>query len=155
MDCTMPGFHVLHYLPEFPQTHVHWVGDAVQLSHSLLLHSLPALNLSQHQDLCQWAGSFFSWPKYRRSSASVSVIPMTIVLISFRIDWFNLLAVQGTLKSLFQKHSLKASIFQCLAFFVVQLSHSYMTTVKTIALTIINLLAEWCLCFLIYCLGLL
>ena len=68
-------------------------------------------------------------------SASASVLPMNIQLISFRIDWFNLLAVQGTLKSLIQHHSSKASILQCSAFFIVQLSHSYMTTGKTIALT--------------------
>ena len=69
-----------------------------------------------------------SWPKYQSSSASVSVIPMNIVLISFRIDWFNLLAVQGTLKSLLQHQSSKASILRCSAFFMVQLSHPYMTT---------------------------
>ena len=93
------------------------------------------------------------WPKYWSLSFSISPSNEYSGLISFRMNWFDLLAVQGTLKSLLQHHNTKASIFWCLVFFIVQLSHPYMTTGKTIALTIQTLLAEWCLCFLIHCLG--
>ena len=89
------------------------------------------------------------WPKYWSFSFSISPSNEYSGLISFRMDWFDLLAVQGTLKSLLQHHALKASIFWLSAFFMVQLSHPYMTTGKTIALTIYRpLLAKWCLCFL-------
>ena len=81
-------------------------------------------------------------------SASASVLPGLI----FRMDWLDLLAVQGTLKNLLQHHSSKASVLRCSAFFIIQLSHPYMTTGETIALTR-SLLAKWCLCFLICCLG--
>ena len=91
-------------------------------------------------------------PKYW--SFSISPSSEYSGLISFRIDWLDLLAVQGTLKSLLQHHSLKASILRCSVFFMVQLSHSYMTTRKTIVLSIQILLSKWCLCFLIHCLGL-
>ena len=110
IDCSTPGFPVLHYLLEFAQTHVHWVGDAIQPSHPLSPSSPPALNLSQHQGLFQW------------------------ILISFRIGWFDLLAMQGALRNLLQHHSSKAPILRCSAFFMVQLSHPYMTTGKIIAL---------------------
>ena len=124
--------------PGAAQTHVHWVSDAIQPSRPLLPSSPPALSLSQHL-----IGSFpMSWlfPSGGKSigaSASASVLPMNYSgLISFRINWFYLLAVQGTLKHLFQHHSSKASILQCSAFFMVWLSHPYMTTGKTIALTL-------------------
>ena len=92
------------------------------------------------------------WPKYW--SFSFSIIPSKEHPgLIFRMDWLDLLAVQGTLKSLLQHHSLKASILQCSAFFTVQLSHPYMTTGKTIALTRWTLLAKKCLCFLICCVG--
>ena len=94
-------------------------------------------------------------PKYWRFSFSISPSNEYSGLISFRIDWFDLLAVQGTPKSLFQQHSPKASILQCSDFFMVQFSHPYMTTGKTIALTVRTLSAVWCLCFLIHYLGLL
>ena len=146
MDCSMPGFPVHHQLLELTQTHVHWVGDAIQPSHSLLPASPPAFILSQHQSLFHESFSIrvFSnesalcirWPKYWSFSFSISPSDGYSGLISFRMDWFDLLAGQGTLKSPLQLHSPKASILQCSAFFMIQLSHLYMTPGKTIALTI-------------------
>ena len=133
MDCSMPGLPVHHQLLESNQTHVHWVGDAIQQSHPLSSPSPPALNRSQHQGLFQWVSS--SWPKYWSFSFSISPSNEYSGLISFRMDRLDLLAVQGMLKSLLQHHSSKASILQHTAFFIVQLSHPYMTTGKTIALT--------------------
>ena len=130
MDYCTPGFPVLHHLPEFAQTHVRWIGDAIQPSYLLSSPSLHVLNLSQHQGLL--LALLIRWPKYW--SFSISPSSEYSGLISFRIDWFDLLAVQGTLKSLLQHHSSKASILSCSAFFMVQLSHWYMTTGKTIAL---------------------
>ena len=135
MDCSMPGFPVYHHLLELAQTHVHWVGDAIQPSHSLSSPSPPALSLSQHQGLLQWVSSLHQVAKYWSFSFSISPSNEYSGLISFRMDWFDLLDVQGTLKSLRQHHSSKASILQCSAFFMVQLSHPYITTGKTIALT--------------------
>ena len=135
MNYSMPGFPVHHQLPEFTQTHVHWVGDAIQPSHPLLSPSPPALNPSQHQGLFKWVGSSHQVPKYWSFSFNISPFKEHPGLISLRMDWLNLLAVQGTLKSLLQHHSSKASILLCSAFFIVQLSHPYMTTGKTIALT--------------------
>ena len=131
MDCSMPGFAVFYHLPELAQTHVHWVGDAIQLSPPLSSPSPPTFNLSQHQGLFHWVSYSHHW------SFSFSISPYNEYsgLTPFRIDWFDLLVVQGTLKSLHQHHSSKASILQCSAFFIVQLSHPYMTTGKTIALT--------------------
>ena len=134
MNCSMPGLPVHHQLLESTQTHVHWVGDAIQPSHPLSSPSPPALNLSQRQGLFQWVSSSPQVAK-RLVSASTSVLPMTPRMIPFRMDWLYLLVVQGTLKSLLQYHSSKASILRCSAFFIVQLSHPYMTTGKTIALT--------------------
>ena len=136
MNHSTPGLPVHHQLPEFTQTHVHWVGDAIQPSHPLSSPSPPAPNPSQHQ-------SFFSnestlcmrWPEYWSFSFSISPSNEHPELISFRMDWLDILAVQGTLKSLLQHHSSKASILQHSAFFTVQLSHPYMTTGKTIVLT--------------------
>ena len=132
MDGSMPGFPVLHHLPGFAQTHIHWVGDAIQPSHPLSSPSPPAFNLSQHQGL-----SNESAPHNRYWSFSISISPSSehLGLISFRIDGFDFLAVQGTLKSLLQHHNLKASILWCSAFFMVQLSHPYMTTGNTRILT--------------------
>jgi len=111
MDCSMPGFPVLYYLLEFAQTHVHWVSDAIQSSHPLSSPSPPAFNLSQHQGLFQWiSSSHFRWPKYWSFSFSISTSNEYSGLISFRIDWFDILTVQGTLKSLLQQHSWKPSI---------------------------------------------
>jgi len=139
MDCSTPGFPVLYYLLEFAQTHVHWVSDDIQPSHPLLSPSPPAINLPQHQGLFQRVSSSalcIRWPKYWSFSFGISPSNEYLGLISFRTDWFDLLAVQGTLTSLFQHHSSEASILQRLAFFMVQLSHLYMTTGKIIALTI-------------------
>ena len=113
---------------------VHRVSDAIQPSHPLSLPSPPAFNHSQHQGLFQ--GVFhIRWPKYRSFSFSISPSNEYSELISFRIDWLDLLTAQGTLKSPLQHHNTKSSILQCSAFFTVQLSHPYMTTEKTIALT--------------------
>ena len=120
------GFPVLHYLLKFAQTHVHWVDDAMQPSHPLLPPSPPALNLSQYQGLSNELALWIRWPDYWSSGIS----PEYAGLISFRIDWFDLLSVQGTLKSLLQHHSSKASILWHSAFFMVQHSHPYMTTGK-------------------------
>ena len=130
MNRSMPGLPVHHQLPEFTQTHVHRVGDAIQPSHPRSSPSLPALNLSQHRSF-QMNQVSVSGGQSIGVSASASVPLMT----SFRMDCLDLLAVQGTLKSLFQHHSSKASILWPLAFFIVQFSHPYMTTGKTIALT--------------------
>ena len=128
MDCTMPGLPVHHQLPELAQTHVHWVSDAIQPSHPLPSPSPPALNLSQHQGLFNESVLHIRWPQYW--SFSFSIIPSKehSGLISSRMDWLDLLAVQGTLKSLLQHHSWKASILWRSAFFTVQLLHPYMTT---------------------------
>jgi len=134
-DCNSPGFPVLYDLLEFAQTHVHWVSDAIQPSHPLLPASLPALYLSQHQGLFQWFGPLHQMAK-KYWSFSISPSNEYSRLISFKIDWLDLLALQGTLKSLLQHHSLKASILWPSAAFMVHLSHLYMTTGKTIALTI-------------------
>ena len=122
-------------IPEFTQTHVHRVSDTIQPSHPRSSPSSPVPNLSQHQSLFQWSTLHMRWPKYW--SFSFSIIPFKEIpgLISFRMDWLDLLAVRGTLKNLLQHHSSKASILQHSAFFTVQLSHPYMTTGKTIALT--------------------
>ena len=113
-----------------------YVGDAIQPSHPLSSPSLPAFNLAKHQGFFQWVKFFtLGGPKYLSFSFSISLSNEHWGLISFRIDWLDLLAVQGTLRSLLQHHSSKASILQCSAFFMVQLSHPYMTTGKTMALT--------------------
>ena len=131
----MPGFSPLHYSPEFAQAHVHRVSDAIQPPHPLSSPSPIPLNLSQHQGLFQWVYSLHQVAKYYSFSFRNSPSNEYSGLISFRMDWFDLLAVLGTLKSLFQHHSSQASILQHSAFFTVQLSHPYMTTGKTIALT--------------------
>ena len=135
MNCSTPGLPVYHQLLEFTQTHVHWVGDAIQPSHPLSSPSPPASNPSQQQSLFHETTLCVRWLKYW--SFSFSIIPSEehSWLISFRMDWLDLLAVQGTLKSLLQHHSSKASILRCSVFFTVQLSHPYMTTGKTKALT--------------------
>ena len=133
MNHSTPGLPVHHQLEEFIQTHVHWVSDAIPPSHPLSSPSPPGFHLSQHQDLFPWVSTLHQVAKVLtfnlRPSNEYSG------LISFRMDWLDLLAVQGTLKSLLQHHSSKVSILWCLAFFIVQLPHPYMTTRKTIALT--------------------
>ena len=135
MDCSTPGLPVRHQLLEFTQTHVHWDGDAIQPSHPLLSPSPPSFNLSQHQGLFKWVSSLHQWPKNWSFSFNINPSNEYSGLISFRMDWLDLLAVQGTLKSLLQHHSLKTSVLQHSALFIVQLSHPYTTTGKIIALT--------------------
>ena len=134
MNRSTPGLPVHHQLLEFTQTHVHRVGDAIQPSHPLSSPSSPAFSLSQHHSLFQWSVLHIKWPKYWSFSFSISPSNEYSGVISFRIDWFDLLEVQGSLKSL-QHHSSKASILQHSAFFMVQLSHPHTSTGKSIALT--------------------
>ena len=135
MNRSMPGLPVHHQLPEFTQTHVHWVGGAIQLlilCHPLLLLPPipPSIRVFSNESTLR-----MRWPKYWSFSFSISSSNEHPGLISFRMDWLDLLAAQGTLKSLLQHHSSKASILRRSAFFTVQVSHPYMTTGKTIALT--------------------
>ena len=136
MDYSTPGFSVLQYIPEFAQTHAHWVGDAIHhlilWCPLLLLPSIfPSIRVfSNESALCN------RWPKYWSFSFSISPSNEYSGLVSFTMDWLDLLAVQGTPKSLLQHHSSKASIIRCSTFFIVQISDLYMTTGKTIALTI-------------------
>ena len=154
MNCSTPGLPVHHQIPELAQTHAHWVGDAIQPSHPLLSPSPPAFNLSQHQGLSNESVLCIGRPKYW--SFSFSIIPSNEYSgpISFRMNWFDLFAVQGILKSVLQDHSSKASVLWCLAFFIVQLSHPYMTTGKTIALTIWTFVGKVISLLLICSLGL-
>ena len=133
MDCSMPGFLVHHQLPELIQAHVHWVSVAIQPSHPLFPSS-SALSLSQYQGLFQWASSSHQVAKVLAFQLQHQSFQWTL-RTSFRMDWLDLLAVQGTLKSLLQHYSSKAPILHS-AFFIVQLPHPYMTIGKTIALTI-------------------
>ena len=135
MNHSMPGLPVHHQLPEFTQTHVHQVGDAIQPSHPLSSPFPPAPNPSEHQGLFQWVNSSHEVAKVLEFQLQLSPSNEHPGLISFRMDWLDLLAVQGTLKSLLQHQSSKASIFRRSAFFTIQLSHPYMTTGKTIAWT--------------------
>ena len=135
MNCSMPGLSVHHQLPEFTQTRVHRVS--MPSSHLILCRPLlllppipPSIRVFSNESPLR-----MRWPKYWCFSFSIIPSKENPRLISFRMDWLDLLAVQGTLKSLLQHHSAKASILQCSAFFTVQLSHPYMTTGKTIALT--------------------
>ena len=136
VDCSVPGFPVLHHFLELAQTHVHRVGDAIQpscpLLPLLLLPSIfPSISVCSNESaLC------IRWPKYWSFSFGISHSKEYLGLIYFRMNWLDLLAVQGALKSLVQHHSSKASIFQCSAFFIVQLSHPSTTIGKTIDLTI-------------------
>ena len=141
--CSTPGLPVHYQLPGFTQTHVHWVDDAIQPSYPLSSLSPPTFNLSQHQDLFKWVSSSHQVAKVLafqhqhqsfQSPKDFQRNPSKSGLISFRMDWMDLLAVQRTLKSLLQHHSSKASILWCSAFFIVQLSHPYMNTGKSIAL---------------------
>ena len=131
MCCSLPGLSVLHDLLEFAQTHVHRVSDAIQPSSSSVtpfsfcLQSFPASGSFPVSQLFMSGGPSIG------VSSSASVLPMNIGLISFRIDWFDLFAVQGTLKSLLQHHNSKAGILWHSAFFRVQISHPRMTTGKT------------------------
>ena len=136
MDCSMPGFPVLHYLLEFTQTHVHSVSDTIQTISSSAApfsscpQSFPCIRVFSNELTLH-----IRWPKYGSFSFSISPSNEYSGFISFRIDWFDFLVIQGPLKSLLQHHNLKASVLQW-STFVVQLSHLYMTTGKTIALII-------------------
>ena len=135
MNHSTPGLPVHHQLPEFTQTHVHHVSDAIQPSHPLSSPSSPPPVSPSIRVFSNESTLHIRWPKYWSFSLSISPSNEHPGLISFRMDWLDLLSVQGTLKSLLQHHSSKASIFWHSAFFTVQLSHPYMTTGKTIALT--------------------
>ena len=135
MDCSTPGFPVLHCLLELAQTHIHWW--VMPSNHHILYHPLlflpsifPCIRVFSNESTLH-----IRWPKYWSFSFSISPSSEYSGLISFRVDWFDLLAFQRTLKSLLQHHSSKASFLWCSAFFMVQLSHLYMTTGKTITLT--------------------
>ena len=135
MNCSTPSLSVHHQLPEFIQTRVHQVSDAIQPSHPWSSPSPPAPNPSQHLSLFQSVNSSHEVAKYWSFSLNIILSKEIPGLISFRMDWLDLLAVQGTLKHLLQHHNSKAAILWLSAFFTVQLSHPYMTTGKTIALT--------------------
>ena len=132
MDCSTPGFPVIHCLPELAQTHIHW--RVMPSNHHILCHPLlllpsifPCIKVfSNESALHIW------WPKYWSFSFSISPASEYSGLISFRVDWFDLLAFQRTLQSLLQQHSSKASFLRCSAFFMVQLSHLYMTTLTSV-----------------------
>ena len=159
MDGNTPGCPVLHCCPEFSQTHVHWVGDATQQSCPLSSPSSPAFNLSHYQGVFQWVRSSHQVAKLLELQLQHQPFQWIFRLLSFRMDWVDLIAVQRTLKSLLQHHSLKASILWRSAFFIVQLSHPCMTTGKTVALTrwtfigkemslLFNMLSKWVIAFL-------
>ena len=134
-DCSTPGLSVHHQVLEFTQIHVYWVSDAIQPSYPLLSPFLPPSIFPSIKVFSNESILPIRWPKYW--SFSFNIIPSNEYsgLISFRMDWLDLLSVQGTLKSLLQHHSSKASILRSSSLFIVQLSHPYMTTGKTIALT--------------------
>ena len=130
MDCSTPGFPVHHQLRELAQTHVHQVSDAIQPSHPLSSPLPPAFSFPSIRVFSNESVLCIRWPNYWSFSFSMSPSNEYSELISFRIDWFDFLAVQGTLKSLLQHHSSKVSILWHSAFFIVQLTHPYMTTGK-------------------------
>ena len=125
MNCSMPGLPVHNQLPEFTQTHVHWAGNAIQPSRLLSSPSLPAFNLSQHQGLFKWVSSTHQVAKVLKFQLQHQSLQWILRTDFLRMDWLD---SQGTLKSLLQNHSSKASILQCSAFFIVLLSHPYITT---------------------------
>ena len=139
MDCSTPGFYVHHQLPELAQTHIHQVSDTIQQSYPTVSSSVTLFSFyhhfPQHQGLFQWISSSHQVAKVLEFQLQRSSSNEYSELFSFKIDWLDLLEVQGTLKSLLQHHRSKASILWLSAFFVVQLSHPYMTTGKIIALT--------------------
>ena len=135
MDCSTPGFPVHHQLPEFTQTHV--LELVMPSSHLILCHPLlllpsifPSIRVFSNESILH-----IRWPKYWSFSFNISPCNEYSGQISFRMDWLDLLAIQGTLKSLLQHHSSKASVLWHSAFCIFQLSYPYMTTGKTIALT--------------------
>ena len=152
MDCSTSGFPVLHHILELTQTmsiQLVMPSNRLVLCHPLLQ---PSIFLSI-KVFSNESALHIRWPKYWSFSLSISPSNEHPGLVSFRMDWLDILAVQGTLKSLLQHHSSKASMLWCSAFFTVQLSHPYMTTGKTIALTRWTFVSKVCLCFLICYLG--
>ena len=138
VDCSKPGSFVLHCLLEFAQIHVHWVGLILCLSNvSSSVPPSPALNISQHQGLFQRVGSLHQVAKVLELQLQHQSFQW-IFRVDFLYDWlvWSPLSPRDSLKSLLQHHNSKASILRCSAFFMVQLSHPYMATEKTIALTI-------------------
>ena len=153
MDCSTPGLPVHHQLPELAQTPVH---EKVMPSNHLILCCpllLPPSIFLSIRVFPNEPAHRIRWPKYWSFSFNISPSNEHPGLISFRIDWLDLLAVQGTLNSLLQHHSSKASILQHSAFFIVQLSHPYMATGKSIALTRRIFVDKVMSLFLICCLG--
>ena len=152
MDYSTPDFPVHHQLPELAQTHVHLVGmpsSHLTLCCPFLLPSIfPSIRVFFSESILH-----ITWPKYWNFSFNIGPSNEYSGLISFRMDWLDLLAVQGTLKCLPQHHSSKASILQCSAFFIVQFSHPYMTTGKTIALTRLTFVGKVMSLLLICCLN--
>ena len=157
MSCSTPVFPVLHYLSELAQTHVHQVmmymvpSNHLILCHPLLLlpSAFPSIRVFSNESILR-----IRWPKFWSFIFRISLSNEYSGLISFKVDWFGILVVQGTLKSILQHHSSKASILQHSAFYMVQLSHPYMIPRKTIALTIRTFVSKVISCFLICCLGL-
>ena len=133
--CSTSGFPVLHYLPEFAHIHVHWV-DAISPSHPLLPASPFNFSLSKHQSLFHESAVHIRWLNYWSFTFSISPSNEYSGLVSFKMDWLDLLAVQGTLKSLLQHHNSKSISSSGSAFLMVQFSHLYLTTRKPIALTL-------------------
>ena len=157
MKCSMPGLLVHHQLPEFTQPMS--IELVVPSNHLILCHPLlllpsifPSIRVFSNESVLR-----IRWPEYWNFSFNISPSNEYSGLISFRMGWLDLLAVQGTLKSLLQHHSSKASIVRHSAFFMVQLSHPYMTTGKTITLAIPTFVGMVCwtfVCFSMHCLGL-
>ena len=137
MDCNTSGFPVLNHLPDLAQTHVHWVGDAIQPSCPLSSPSPPVLNLSQHQDLFQWVSSSHQAAKVLELQLQHQSFQW-IFRTCFLYDWLVWSYSRQDSQESLQHHNLKTSVLQCSAFFMVQFSHPYMTTRKTIALTLWN-----------------
>ena len=153
MDYSMPVFPVLHYLLESAQTHVHWVSDGIQPFHPLSSPSPLTFYFIQHQGLFQWISSLHQVGIVLELQLQHRPFSEYSGLISFRIDWFDFLVVYGTLKSLYQYNNLKPSIPWCSAFFMVHLSHPYITTGKNHNFDYTDLCQQWCSCLLIGCLG--
>ena len=153
MDCSTPGFPVYHQLPELTQTHVHWVSDVIQPSHPLSSPSPTTYNGSQHQGLFKWVRSSHQVATVFEVSASESVLPMNIQCW-FPLGWMGSISLQSKgLSRVSPMPQFKAPILQHSVFFIIQLSHPYMTTGKTIALTRWTFVGKVMSLFLIHCLG--
>ena len=151
MDCRIPGFLIHHQLPEPAQTHVHHISDAIQPSHPLSSTSPPASIFPSIRVSSKELVLRIRWPKYWSFSFNISPANEYSGLISFSVDWLDLLAVQGTLKSLLQHPSSKPLILWCSVSFIVQLSHLYMNTGKTMALTRWTFVCKGCYLFFLIC----